>query len=322
VRAPGSRPPSFERLRRLPGVGRALDWGMGAGALSPPTRSAGARTAGLKVTESICPYCAVGCGQVVYTRDGELVDIEGNPIKKLFTAMGAAQIEKPGAHMTLLHHGARSGHHAGARRHHRLPAGPPARRLHRHRGSSMAEAHPVGFRWVMKAKERGATVIHVDPRFSRTSALADLHVPIRAGTDIASIGGLIRHVLENDAWFRDYVIAYTQRLDHRQRGLRGHRGASRALIGLRRRQRSLRPVVVGLRHQRAARPHAPASALCLPGAAPPLRALHARDGPGGLRDHPRAIRRSRRGGERNSGRERTPLSSTPWAGPITQPACR
>ena len=45
----------------------------------------------------------------------------------------------------------------------------------------MAEAHPVGFRWVMKAKERGARVIHVDPRFSRTSQLADLHVPIRAG---------------------------------------------------------------------------------------------------------------------------------------------
>ena len=45
----------------------------------------------------------------------------------------------------------------------------------------MAEAHPVGFRWVMKAKERGATIIHVDPRFSRTSALADIWVPMRAG---------------------------------------------------------------------------------------------------------------------------------------------
>ncbi len=79
MKSPGSRPASFERLRRLPGVGRVLDWGMGASAVSPPTRSAGARTAGLKVTESICPYCAVGCGQVVYTRDGELIDIEGNP---------------------------------------------------------------------------------------------------------------------------------------------------------------------------------------------------------------------------------------------------
>jgi formate dehydrogenase major subunit len=73
----------------------------------------------------------------------------------------------------------------------------------------MAEAHPVGFQWVMEAKRRGATVIHVDPRFTRTSAVADLHVPIRAGTDIAFLGGLIHHVLETGAWFEEYVRAYT-----------------------------------------------------------------------------------------------------------------
>src|SRR5687767_11352646 len=73
------RPQSFERLRKLPVVGRAADWGMGPWAVSRNTKKAGARIAGLKATESICPYCAVGCGQVVYTRDGELVDIEGNP---------------------------------------------------------------------------------------------------------------------------------------------------------------------------------------------------------------------------------------------------
>src|SRR4051812_29664059 len=73
----------------------------------------------------------------------------------------------------------------------------------------MAEAHPVGFRWAMKARERGAQVIHVDPRFSRTSAMADLHVPIRAGTDIAFLGGLIRHVLETESYFKEYVVAYT-----------------------------------------------------------------------------------------------------------------
>jgi formate dehydrogenase major subunit len=56
-----------------------MDWGMGPAAASDATRRAGARIAGLKVTESVCPYCAVGCGQLVYTRDGELVDIEGNP---------------------------------------------------------------------------------------------------------------------------------------------------------------------------------------------------------------------------------------------------
>lgn len=73
----------------------------------------------------------------------------------------------------------------------------------------MAEAHPVAFRWVMKARERGATVIHVDPRFSRTSAMADLHVPIRAGSDIAFVGGLIHHVLETESYFKEYVVNYT-----------------------------------------------------------------------------------------------------------------
>ena len=73
----------------------------------------------------------------------------------------------------------------------------------------MAEAHPVGFRWVMKAKERGAPIIHVDPRFSRTSALADIWVPIRAGSDIVFLGGLIRHLIENDLFFREYVVHYT-----------------------------------------------------------------------------------------------------------------
>jgi formate dehydrogenase major subunit len=73
----------------------------------------------------------------------------------------------------------------------------------------MAECHPVGFQWVMEAKARGATVIHVDPRFTRTSAVADIHVGIRVGTDIAFLGGLINHVLSNELWFKEYVTAYT-----------------------------------------------------------------------------------------------------------------
>ena len=72
------RPEGFERLRKLPLVGKAADWGMGPHSASKNTKQAGARIAGLKATESICPYCAVGCGQVVYTRNGELIDIEGN----------------------------------------------------------------------------------------------------------------------------------------------------------------------------------------------------------------------------------------------------
>src|SRR5581483_2651634 len=73
----------------------------------------------------------------------------------------------------------------------------------------MAECHPVGFQWVMEAKRRGATIIHVDPRFSRTSAMADLFVPIRAGTDIVFLGALISYVVENERYFKDYVVSYT-----------------------------------------------------------------------------------------------------------------
>jgi formate dehydrogenase major subunit len=73
----------------------------------------------------------------------------------------------------------------------------------------MAECHPVGFQWVMEAKRRGATIIHVDPRFTRTSAVADIHVPIRAGSDIAFLGAIVNHIIENDRWFRDYVVNYT-----------------------------------------------------------------------------------------------------------------
>jgi formate dehydrogenase major subunit len=73
----------------------------------------------------------------------------------------------------------------------------------------MAECHPVGFRWVMEARRRGATVIHVDPRFTRTSAASDVHVPLRAGTDIVFLGALVRHVIEEQRYFRDYVVEYT-----------------------------------------------------------------------------------------------------------------
>jgi formate dehydrogenase major subunit len=76
-------------------------------------------------------------------------------------------------------------------------------------GSNMAEAHPVGFRWPMKAKERGATLMHVDPRFTRTSAHCDVYVGIRAGSDVAFLGGLVNYVLCNDRWFREYVESYT-----------------------------------------------------------------------------------------------------------------
>jgi formate dehydrogenase major subunit len=297
---PPSRPGAFERLRELPLVGRAMDWGMGPRAVSRRTRSAGARIAGLRATESICPYCAVGCSQVVYTRGGELVDIEGNPrspinqgtlcpkgaatrqlvqqpdrltkvlyrrprgteweeleletamdmiaerviearergwqdrdrdgrvvnrtlgfahlggatldneenylIKKLFMALGAVQIENQAriCHSSTVRGLGTSFGRGGATdflqdlQHSQCVL---------IQGSSMAEAHPVGFRWVMKARERGAEIIHVDPRFSRTSAHAHQHVAIRPGTDIPFLVVLIRHVIETESFFRDYVVS-------------------------------------------------------------------------------------------------------------------
>jgi formate dehydrogenase major subunit len=76
-------------------------------------------------------------------------------------------------------------------------------------GSNMAENHPVGFQWVMEAREKGTKIIHVDPRFSRTSALSDIWNPIRAGSDIIFLGGLIRYAIENELYFREYVVHYT-----------------------------------------------------------------------------------------------------------------
>ncbi len=82
-------------------------------------------------------------------------------------------------------------------------------------GSNMAECHPVAFRWPLKAKtEHGAVLMHVDPRFTRTSAMCDIHAQIRAGTDIVFLGALINHVINSERWnsdpfFREYVVNYT-----------------------------------------------------------------------------------------------------------------
>ena len=81
-------------------------------------------------------------------------------------------------------------------------------------GSNMAECHPVAFRWVMQAKLKGAKIIHADPRFTRTTAVADIYAPIRAGSDIAFLGGLINYVINSERWneepfFKEYVTTYT-----------------------------------------------------------------------------------------------------------------
>ena len=270
--------------------------------MSARTRGLRPRTATAdRVVRSVCPYCAVGCGQNAYVRDGRVVQIEGDPdstvsrgrlcpkgsaslqlttgpgrryevlyrrpygtdweridldtamdmvvdrvlnarrdgwqweqdgrrtrrtmgiaslggatldneenylIRKLFTALGVVQIENQAriCHSSTVAALGTSFGRGGSTTYLQDLQNSDCIIIE---GSNFAEAHPVGFQWVMEAKARGATVIHVDPRFSRTSALADIYVPIRAGTDIAFLGGIIRQVLETGSYFREYVVRYT-----------------------------------------------------------------------------------------------------------------
>ncbi len=76
-------------------------------------------------------------------------------------------------------------------------------------GSNPAENHPISFRWIMKAKDKGGVVIHVDPRYTRTSTKADIYAPLRSGTDIPFLGAMIKYIIENNKYFNDYVVNYT-----------------------------------------------------------------------------------------------------------------
>jgi formate dehydrogenase major subunit len=140
---------------------------------------------------------------------GATLDNEENYlIKKLMTGLGVIQIENQARvchSSTVVGLGTSFGRGASST----LPGDLQNSDLIVLQGSNMAEAHPVAFQWVVEAKARGAKVIHIDPHYSRTSALADMFVPIRPGTDIAFLGGVINHVLQNDADFREYVLHYT-----------------------------------------------------------------------------------------------------------------
>ena len=213
--------------------------------------------------------------------------------------------------MTQLH-GPRSGDLVRARRRHHFQQDLQHADCILIQGSAMAEAHPVGFRWVMKAKERGAHVIHVDPRFSRTSALADRHVAIRAGSDIAFLGGLIRHVIESESYFREYVVNYTNAptiVNERYRDTEDLGGVfsgfdpetgmyDRTHVDVRGRRDAPPPPACASTRRRRSRSTTgagmlvgdvprdddpPAPALRVPDPAPPLPPLHARDGRAHLR---------------------------------------
>ena len=140
---------------------------------------------------------------------GATLDNEENYlIKKLLTGLGIIQVENQARvchSSTVVGLGTSFGRGASST----LPGDLQNSDLIVLQGSNMAEAHPVAFQWVVEAKQRGAKVIHIDPHYSRTSALADLYVPLRPGTDIAFLGGVINHVLQTDGDFREYVLHYT-----------------------------------------------------------------------------------------------------------------
>ena len=76
-------------------------------------------------------------------------------------------------------------------------------------GSNAAANHPISMKWVQKAKDNGGKLISVDPRFTQTSAKADVYAPLRSGTDIAFLGGMIKYILDNNKYFPEYVTNYT-----------------------------------------------------------------------------------------------------------------
>src|SRR6266478_5957933 len=159
-----------------------------------------------KVVRGVCPYCAVGCGQLIYAKDGKIIDIEGDPdtphtLGRL-CPKGAATIQLSNNPLR------------------------PTKALYRAPGSETWEEKPLEWMYEQvakryyetrekyliekeKTKERGAKFIHVDPRFTRTSAAADIHVPLRSGTNIVFFGGLINYAIEHNLYFKDYVVHYT-----------------------------------------------------------------------------------------------------------------
>ncbi|MFJ9426464.1 formate dehydrogenase [Streptomyces sp. NPDC101249] len=288
--------PAYRQLTGTDPLGR------GDSVRSARTASLRPRTEGVdRMVRSVCPYCAVGCGQQVYVKDDRVVQIEGDPdspvsrgrlcpkgsatlqlttgdarlhqvlyrrpyatdwepldletamdmvaervvrtraeswewehdgvrtartmglaslggatldneenylIKKLLTGLGVVQVENQArvCHSSTVAGLGTSFGRGGATTFMQDLQHSDCIVI---QGSNYAEAHPVGFQWVMEAKARGAKIIHVDPRFTRTSAVADLHVPIRAGSDIVFLGALVNHVLTEGKDFREYVLHYT-----------------------------------------------------------------------------------------------------------------
>ena len=144
------------------------------------------------------------------TLGGATLDNEENYlIKKLFGGRPRRRVHRePGADMTQ-RFGARSGRLVRPRRGHHLSAGPRQQRLHPVHGFQHGGGPSGRLPLADEGQGEGRKLLHVDPRFTRMSALCDLYVGIRAGSDIAFLGGIINYVLTHERWFKEYVLAYT-----------------------------------------------------------------------------------------------------------------
>ncbi len=165
---------------------------------------------------------------------GATLDNEENYLlKKLFTALGIVQVENQAAHMTQLH-GPRSGDLVRTRRRDDVPAGPAERRLHRHRGLEHGRVPPgrlpLGDGGEGARRDASSTSTRASPAPARWPTSTSRSAP---GTDIAFLGGIIRHVLEKERYFREYVVPYTNAAVIIRRGLPRHRGPRRPVQRLR-----------------------------------------------------------------------------------------
>ena len=97
-------------------------------------------------------------------------------------------------------------------------------------GSNPASNHPVSFKWITKAMEKGATLICVDPRFTQSAAKAHIYAPLRSGTDIAFLGGMIKYILDNNLIQEEYVKTLHQRRLPGQSGIQASRRQRRRLF--------------------------------------------------------------------------------------------
>src|SRR5438270_666083 len=144
------------------------------------------RLQGAKEFTTVCNFCSCGCGMVGHVIDGKLVNLEGDPNHVVnegsLCVKGAAAFATHDSKVFLIE------------------------------GSNAAENHVMAMKWIRKAQEKGAKIIHVDPRYNRTSGIADVYARIRPGADIAFLGAIIRLVIENGWYDAEYVKLHTNAL--------------------------------------------------------------------------------------------------------------